>query len=80
MINTEMGIMIDSPVLAAELLSDIQENFDRVVYRLDLNTGGRLLWHGWDNGKAIEHSREPQATWWRRFSVNFFKILPEGQL
>jgi len=52
----------------------------RVAYRLELDAGNRLLWHGLDDGKAVEHSREPQASWWRRFSVNFFKILPEGQL
>lgn len=79
-INTEMGIMIDSPDLAGMLVSDIEDGFDKEVYRLELDADGRLLWHGREHGAAVQHTREPQASWWRRFSVNIFKILPEGQL
>ncbi len=79
-INTELGVMIDSPDLAAMLLDDIGGVFDQVVYRLELDPGGTLLWHGLDQGEAVAYGREPQASWWRRFSTNFFKLLPEGQL
>ena len=79
-INTELGIMIDSTDLAVELLTDIDRNFDRVVYRLELDPSGILLWHGLDQGETVRYTTEPQTSWWRRFSVNFFKILPEGQL
>jgi putative cardiolipin synthase len=79
-INTEIGIMIDSPELAAMLVEDIEDGFAREVYRLELHADGHLRWHGRDHGVVVEHTREPQASWWRRFSVNIFKILPEGQL
>ncbi len=79
-INTEMGVMIDSPELADAIMTDVQDGFIREVYRLELDTDGKLIWHGLDNGVAVEHVKEPQTSWWRRFSVNFFKILPEGQL
>jgi putative cardiolipin synthase len=79
-INTEMGVMIDSPDLAALLVEDIQDGFDKEAYRLELDADGGLRWHGRNNGAAVEHTREPQASWWRRFSVNLYKILPEGQL
>jgi putative cardiolipin synthase len=79
-INTEIGIMIDSPDLAATLMEDIEDGFDQEVYRLELDADGNLLWHGHYNGAPVELTRDPQASWWRRFSVNIFKILPEGQL
>ena len=72
--------MIDSPELADILLSDMEEIFDEVVYRLELDPSGILLWHGLDQGEVVGYTRDPQASWWRRFSVNFLKILPEGQL
>lgn len=79
-INTEIGIMVDSPALATELLEDVEDGFDREVYRLELTADGSLLWHGHYKGAAVELTRDPQASWWRHFSVNIFKILPEGQL
>ncbi|MDJ0777142.1 MAG: phospholipase D family protein [Gammaproteobacteria bacterium] len=79
-INTELGIMIDSSELAEMLLTDIEGNFERVVYRLELDPDGVLLWHDMTREEVVGYSSEPQASWWRRFSTNFFKLLPEGQL
>jgi putative cardiolipin synthase len=79
-INTEMGIMIDSPNLAEVLLADMRDTFAEVVYRLALNEDGKLRWHAREDGETVEFTREPQTSWWRRFSANIFKILPEGQL
>ncbi len=79
-INTELGIMIDSPELAETMLTDIEGNFERVVYRLELEPDGTLFWRGMDQGEAVGYTSDPQASWWRRFSTNFFKLLPEGQL
>ena len=79
-INTEMGVMIDSPDLATMLVVDIEDGFDKEVYRLELNADRNLLWHGLYKGAAVELTRDPQASWWRHFSVNIFKILPESQL
>jgi putative cardiolipin synthase len=79
-INTEMGIMIDSPEMAEAMVADMRDTFDEVVYRLALNEAGKLRWYSLENGELIEHHKEPQTSWWRRLSANIFKILPEGQL
>jgi putative cardiolipin synthase len=79
-INTEIGIMIDSPELAAALMERLEDGLESKVYRLELDADRNLLWHGHYNGAAVELTRDPQASWWRHFSVNIFKILPEGQL
>ena len=79
-INTEIGIMIDSPKLAGELMEDIEDGFDREVYRLELEAGRDLIWYGHYKGEAVELTRNPQASWWRHFTANLYKILPEGQL
>ena len=79
-INTEIGVMIDSPELATELLRDIEDGFDREVYRLELEDGQTIVWHGHYKGEPVELTRNPQASWWRHFTANFYRVLPEGQL
>ena len=79
-INTEMGLMIDSHALAEELLMDIEDGLDEEAYRLELDDHDRLLWHALERGEVVTYTREPGTSWWRRFSMNFFRVLPEGQL
>ncbi|MEH6469934.1 MAG: phospholipase D family protein [Halopseudomonas sp.] len=79
-INTEMGILIDSSDLAESILDDRDSIFERVVYRLQLTADRDIQWHGSDSGKAVILDTEPQTSWWRRLTAKLYKILPEGQL
>ncbi|WP_185236630.1 phospholipase D family protein [Teredinibacter franksiae] len=79
-INTEMGILIDSKELAEKLLANRDAVFEKIVYQLHLSQDNEIEWHGRDFSKTVIHQKEPQTTWWRRFTVNVYKLLPEGQL
>ena len=79
-INTEMGIMIDSEELAKEFLEDRTSNFRQLVYHLQLNQRNKIEWHGIESGGEVVLYKDPQTSWWRRFKAKLYKILPEGQL
>jgi len=84
-INTELGLMIDSPELARQIV----ERFDQFAalpnsYRLDLDRDGplgpRLHWSTQVDGRAVDLYYEPDATPLRRIQAELFTVLPFDQL
>jgi putative cardiolipin synthase len=80
-LNTEVGLIIDSPELAQQMAARFEamaqpEN----AYALALVAGSRsrspLVWHTEENGKAVEYFREPARSAWQRWELNFFSLLP----
>jgi putative cardiolipin synthase len=76
-LNTEMGLVIDSPTLARQLA----ERFDTAApvgaYEVRLGSDGRTL--EWIERTAVGETRydtEPGTTWFQRRSVDFYSILP----
>jgi putative cardiolipin synthase len=75
-VDTEMGVIIESPELStafAERLDVI--NFER-IYEVFLNDKGNVRWKGMQDGQEIILSKEPQTSWWQRFSAGFLSVLP----
>jgi len=73
-INTEMGILIDSPELAEELAQKIEclmqpEN----SWRVQLDEEGKVIWVSGD--KILK--RQPAQSFWQRFQDVFFKLFPK---
>jgi len=79
-INSEMGVMIDSPALAAQLLDNGSEIIDQLLYRLALDNNDKLQWHQHNGRNHSILTREPNTSWWRRFKARLYKLVPEGQL
>lgn len=80
-INTEMGVIIESPELAREFTTRVHEATPHQTYELFLNESGALRWRGLENDKEVILSKEPQAGFWRRFIGGFMRLLPiRGQL
>ena len=80
-INTEMGIFIESPEAGSAFRDNIMKELARMAWRVDLNEKGKLRWtyHNGDDHQVLY--KEPQTSWWRRFQVGFYRLLPiEGQL
>jgi putative cardiolipin synthase len=75
-INTELGVIIESPELAAPLVKRLFEKVPTHAYEVFLNERGRLRWRGIENGQEVILDKEPQTTWWQRFVVGFLRILP----
>lgn len=79
-INTEMGLLIDSPEMGAKLSDSSSENINAIAYRLKLDDNNKISWHATIDGIEVVETRDPQTSAWRRFNAWFLKIAPEKQL
>jgi putative cardiolipin synthase len=75
-LNTEMGLVIDSPVLATRLSETLDEAMPTRAYEVRMDEKGSLHWIERGQGKAIRHDSEPGTTWWKRVSVMLLSWLP----
>ncbi len=81
-LNTEIGLIIDSPVLAQELA----RRFEAMVqpanaYEVRLQpgtTGSRqhLIWRTLEDEQMIDLRKEPARSGWQRFKVRLLSMLP----
>jgi len=84
-LNTELGLIIESADLAAILTADFDAlSSERFSWRLELQPDGdsaQLTWLGAEDGQPLELHQEPNTSWWERFKVGLLRMLPiEGQL
>jgi putative cardiolipin synthase len=81
-INTEAGLYVESPELAAQVVAWMDEGVrPENSYRVLLDEDGKLTWVAQDDGKEVVYHNDPESTAWQRFVANFIRILPvEGQL
>ena len=81
-INTEMGLYVESPELARQLIAYMDEAvLPYNAYRVELDEDGRLVWKTVKDGEPVVYTKEPETTFWQRFNSGFIKMLPvEGQL
>jgi putative cardiolipin synthase len=79
-INTEMGLLIDSPELAGTLTEIARERVQEIGYRVKMDENRRLSWHATIDGTEVVETSEPQTSAWQRFGAWFLKIAPESQL
>ena len=76
-LNTEMGVLVDSPELAAQ----VREQFERTTspelsYRVVVEEGEGLVWNDRAKGQDRRLEREPDASAGRRLSVTLMRLLP----
>ena len=79
-INAEMGLVIDSPEMAQQLMADVSRGLDRVTYQVELDEKNRLQWRATIDGEEVVETKEPLTGWWRRFQSRLYRVLPESQL
>jgi len=80
-INTELGVIIDSPKLAEELAALADDVLPTKAWEVFLNEDGKLRWRGLQDGQETIFRKEPQTSAWERFVAGFYRILPiRGQL
>jgi putative cardiolipin synthase len=78
-LNTEIGLIVDSPQIAQEAA----ERFEALVNLRNAFTvlaarphGAALRWQTERDGRVVESSREPARSIWQRFGARFFALLP----
>ncbi len=75
-LDTEMGVIIESEDMAEQFSDRLSDIGLDGVYEVFLNENNKLRWRGLDGGNAVVLRKEPQSTWWQRFSAGFLRILP----
>ena len=81
-INTEIGIMIDSPEIARQLGEFIDEESRPAAPTASrLSDDGDLVWTAETNGTKSEFDTDPETGAWQRFVIDVVGLLPiEEQL
>ncbi len=75
-LNTEMGFVIDSPVLAQQIESQFNDRIPLYAYEVRLADNGRLYWLERRDGETLRHDTEPGTTIWQRAGVYLMSLLP----
>lgn len=75
-LNTEMGLVIESPVLAAQIAGAFAEDIPARSYRVTLNAAGKMQWLEQHEGGTRVHTTEPGTTWLKRLGVALMALLP----
>jgi putative cardiolipin synthase len=79
-LNTEVGVLIESPPLASELTRKVLHDIEARAYRVQLDEE-KLTWRTTENGKSVSFTDEPETDTWRRLKIRLIGCLPiEGHL
>nr|WP_321253895.1 phospholipase D family protein [uncultured Ruegeria sp.] len=78
-INTEMGILMDSPALASQTMAALDQALPAYTYHVTLERAGQLKWRTRnEDGTILEYDSEPTGTTWDHIVAGFLSILPIG--
>ena len=79
-LNTEMGIMITSDALGADVRNRLLARLPEIAYRVELDSGadpmGRLVWVTKENGREVRLDSEPAVSGWGKFMRGLQQALP----
>jgi putative cardiolipin synthase len=76
-INTEAGLYIESPELAAQVIAYMDEGvLPQYAYRVLLDGNSDLYWVTETDGKTERYDHDPNSTAWQRAKVRFIRMLP----
>ena len=85
-LNTEIGLIIDSPELARQIalrFADIAQPANSYVLMLERGqwTNQRhLVWRTLENGNPVDFDQEPDVTFWQQLKVDMLSFLPLDEL
>ena len=75
-LNTEMGLVIESPALASALDKRLSEAMPGHAYEVRLGADGKLVWIEQTGQGVLEYKDEPGAGFWTRAGVRILSWLP----
>jgi cardiolipin synthase C len=75
-LNTELGFVIDSPVLAQRIEAAFDESIPANSYEVHLSDTGKLYWIDRRGDERVRHDTEPGASRWLRAAVWLLSLLP----
>lgn len=75
-LNTEMGLLLDSPTLAGQLADGLQQHHAAHTYSVLKTPEQGLHWQTQENGEIRHFDTEPKTGALKRFAVWFCALLP----
>jgi putative cardiolipin synthase len=80
-INTELGVVCEIPEMAQYIAAELfDKNIKESAYQVVLQDD-EVVWLDKTNDRVIVHDTQPETSWWRRFNLSVYSILPiESQL
>lgn len=76
-LNTEMGVLIQSPRMAKALAAAFSDRFPGLSYRPELTGNATVVWEETGpDGTTIHHQEEPGSTPFSRLFLSFLGLLP----
>lgn len=75
-LNTEMGMVIDSPALARRLTETLDRTLPTRAYEVKLDDRGSVIWLEQRGDQVIRHEKEPGTSWFKRAAVKALSWLP----
>jgi putative cardiolipin synthase len=77
LLNTEMGLVIESAVLAQRLAAFFDAELPMEAYEVRLTPDGRdLEWIEQTSSGPVRYDTDPGTSWFLRRGVDFLSILP----
>ena len=78
-LNTEMGVVIESPEIAGQMQRTLVTTTPNYAYQVTLGNYNKLYWY--DPSEKRTYAQEPEAKFWKRVTSKILSILPiEGLL
>jgi putative cardiolipin synthase len=81
-LNTEIGVIIDSPALAQQIAARFDamaqpvNSYMLVLRPNDAGSAPSVVWRTQEDGKAVEYITEPARSDWQRTKANMLSVLP----
>ena len=75
-INTELGVIIDSPELAGLVAKLVDERLPDATWEAVLSMRGSVQWIEHNGDERIVLTKEPGTTWGKRFKVRMMRLIP----
>lgn len=75
-LNTEMGLVTDSPALAAQLAQRLDTSMPAKAFEVRLDADGKLVWLQRTGDKVTTYHEEPGTSAWKRAGVRVLSWLP----
>ena len=76
-LNTEIGVLLDSPNLARAVHQTMDQNLSKYAYKLVLDANNKINWKiKRQDGSIKTYLKEPKMKWWQKAGVKVSSWLP----
>lgn len=75
-LNTEIGVLLNSPALAKEVHATMDQNLTKFAYKLVLDANNKITWHRQTPQGPKIYTKEPKMKWWQKAGMKIVSWLP----